>query len=187
MLRTFIFFFAGIFFASLTSCVNDPAKVNSFSKKDTLPLQSATDIDVLYTDSAKLKYHIVAPKGNEYAGASPYTEMPQGVKVEIFGDSGKVDSYLTANYAIHRKREQVMEAKNNVVVLNTKGEMLNTEHLIWDGVKRRLYTNAFVKITTADQVIMGEGMESDERFEDYEIKNVTGTFLLKDEPAEEEK
>jgi LPS export ABC transporter protein LptC len=187
MLRNFAFFPAALFLACFTSCVNDPAKVNSFSKKDTLPLQSATDIDVLYTDSAKLKYHITAPKGNEYAGSNPYTEMPDGVKVEIFGDSAKVDSYLTANYAIHRKREQVMEAKSNVVVRNTKGETLNTEHLIWDGQKRRLYTNAFVKITTADQVIMGEGMESDERFEDYEIKNVTGTFLLKDEPAAEEK
>jgi LPS export ABC transporter protein LptC len=164
--------------AILPSCVNDPAKVKAISKKDTLPQQTATDVDIMYSDSARIKYHITAPRGNEYAGANPYTEMPEGVKVEVFDDSGKVDSYITADYGTYRKRDQVMEAKKNVVVMNTKGEKLNTEHLIWDGVKRKMYTKTFVKITTADQVIMGEGMEADERFEDYEIKNITGTFTL---------
>lgn len=48
--------------------------------------------------------------------------------------------------------------------------------------KRRIKTDAFIKITTSDQIIYGTGLDSDERFEEYEIKNISGTILLKDLP-----
>ena len=163
-----------------SACKTDPEKVKAVTQKQNLPLQTAHDIDVIYTDSAKIKIHLTAPQVEEFNGASPYTEMAKGVRVEFYEEDGTVDSYLTSNYAIRRERDQIMEAKNDVVVINTKGEKLNTEHLIWDGVKRRIYTEAAVKITTADQIIMGTGLESDEMFNNYEIKNITGTFLLKD-------
>lgn len=164
-----------------SNCKTDPEKVKAITRKDNLPLQTAHDIDVVYTDSAKIKIHLTAPQVEEFTGQNQHTVMSKGVRVEFFEDDGKVDSYLTANYAIRREREQLMEAKYDVVVINTKGEKLNTEHLIWDGVKRRIYTEAAVKITTADQIIMGTGLESDEMFNNYEIKNITGTFLLKDD------
>jgi LPS export ABC transporter protein LptC len=173
-------FFAAVFFAFVTACVNDPAKVNSITGKNKLPLVTEHGVDALYTDSAKLKFHITAPQMDEYEGLDPYEEMIKGVKVEIYNDSGSVDSYLTANYAIRRKKENTMEAKNNVVVVNTKGEKLNTEDLIWDGSKRRIHTDARVTITTKDQIIYGTGLDSDERFEEYEIKNISGQFKLKD-------
>jgi LPS export ABC transporter protein LptC len=168
--------------ASLTSCVNDPAVVNSFSKNAKIPLQTVNNVDLLYSDSAKLKVHMTAPVMEEFGGVNPYEEFAQGVKVEFYNDSQTVNSYLTANYAINKKREQIMEAKNDVVVVNIKGEKLNTEHLVWNGKTRRIHTEAGVKITTKDQVIIGTGLDSDERFEEYEIKNITGTFLLKDGP-----
>ncbi len=48
-------------------------------------------------------------------------EMAKGVKVEFYNDSQTVNSYLTANYAINKKHEQIMEAKNDVVVVNISG------------------------------------------------------------------
>lgn len=175
---------AVIFFLAFFSpgCINDPAEVNSFSKDDKLPVLTEQNVDIHYSDSAKLKIHMTAPMMEEFGGANPYEEMLKGVKVEFYDEDEKVNSYLTANYAINRKREQIMEAKNDVVVVNTKGEKLNTEDLIWDGRKRRIHTDAFVKITTKDQVITGTGLDSDERFEEYEIKNITGTIMLKDLP-----
>jgi LPS export ABC transporter protein LptC len=124
---------------------------------------------------------MTAPVMEEFGGINPYEEMPKGVKVEFYDDQKTVNSSLTSNYAINRKREQIMEAKNDVVVVNVKGERLNTEHLIWDGKKRRIRTEAFVTITTKDQVITGTGLESDELFQEYEIKNISGIITLKDE------
>jgi len=45
---------------------------------------------------------------------------------------GEVESELRSNYAISYENSDIMEAKENVVVVNKKGETLNTEHLIWE-------------------------------------------------------
>ena len=74
-----------------------------------------------------------------------------------------------------------MEAKNNVVIVNAEGEQLNTEHLIWDRKKRIIYSNVFVKITTEDEIIMGEGFESNEQFSKYKILKPKGTITKEDE------
>ncbi|HEU4718332.1 MAG TPA: LPS export ABC transporter periplasmic protein LptC [Bacteroidia bacterium] len=177
--KTYLLFaFAGCFL--LHACANDPAKVKAFTRDDRQPVQTAHDVDMLYTDSAKLKIHITSPQVKDFAGSKPYTEMPEGVKVEFFDDAQTVNSYLTSNYAIRKQREQQTEARNDVVVVNIKGEKLNTEKLIWDEAKHRIYTDAFVKITTKDQVLMGNGLDSDESFTNYEIKDITGSFTLKD-------
>ena len=38
----------------------------------------------------------------------------------------------------------------------------------------------FVKITTKDQVIWGDGMEADQDFSEYNIKNVKGEIDIKE-------
>ena len=72
-----------------------------------------------------------------------------------------------------------MVGRRNVRVLNIKCEKLGTEELVWDQQKGRIYTDKFVKITTPDQIITGEGMESDQTFSDWEIMNVSGTINRK--------
>ncbi|HRG51298.1 MAG TPA: LPS export ABC transporter periplasmic protein LptC, partial [Bacteroidia bacterium] len=73
-----------------------------------------------------------------------------------------------------------MEAKRNVVVINVKGEKLNTEHLIWDAVTKKIYTKEFVKITTKDEVLLGEGLTADQDFSKYTILHPTGTIAIND-------
>lgn len=166
------------FIVAFASCKNDPVEVNSITKKDSLPYLTTQHADIIYSDSGKIKSHLKAPLLEDYDGMVPKTICPQGVFVEFYDDSGKVNSSLKADYAERRPKEQIMLAKKDVVVVNIKGEQLNTEKLTWDGKRRKIYTDAFVKITTADQVIMGNGLESDETFTNYEIKDITGTIML---------
>lgn len=175
---------AAFFALSLLACENDLKEVRNFTQNDTLPQQEGFDIDVQYNDSGRIKARLHAPKIEEYAGDKPYTELPEGINLKFYDDSFKVHTSLTARYAIRREREKIMEARNNVVVVNVKGEQLNTEHLVWDGMRRRIYTKAAVKITTADQIIMGKGLDSDETFTDYTIDSVTAVLTLKDEDPE---
>jgi hypothetical protein len=55
---------------------------------------------------------------------------------------------------------------------------LDTEELIWDESRKQIYSNAFVKITTIDEIILGNGMESNETFTDYTIKHITGKIKV---------
>ncbi len=163
------------------SCKNDPGEVNAVTKKDSFALLTTLNVDMMYSDSARLKIHMTAPLVEDFGGYNPKTIFSKGVFVEFYDDSNRVNSSLKADYAERRDKEQIMVAKKDVVVVNIKGEQLNTEKLTWDGKRRKIYTDAFVKITTADQVIMGNGLESDETFTEYEIKDITGTIMLEDQ------
>jgi LPS export ABC transporter protein LptC len=161
-----------------SSCENDLKKVKMFEKKDKkLPDQVIIDAKMIYSDSAEIVAIIVSPRLEYYNNEKPYQEFPKGVKVDIY-EHDSVSSNLKSNYAINFEKERIMEAKSNVIVTNIRGETLNTEHLIWDQNKKKIYSNVFVKITTATQIWMGKGFESDERFDKWELKNPTGNIYI---------
>ena len=65
---------------------------------------------------------------------------------------------------------------DNVVLVNDKGERLETEHLVWSHDSDLVYTTRPVSIETAQGMLRGRGLRSDSHFERYEILNPTGSF-----------
>lgn len=169
---------------TLFACENDIEEVNAISRKEKYPVETADSIEVIYSDSGKILMKITAPLMEHYVGDSSYIELPKGVHVIFFNDSLQPQTELTAEYAINKESESIMEAKRNVVVVNEKGDKLNTEHLIWDKNTRMIRTEEFVKITTADEVIMGNGLEADEHFTKYKIKQINGIISIKENTDE---
>ena len=138
--------------------------------------ESAKSIKILYSDSAEMQFELTAPLLSHYESENPYIEMTKGFHAVFYNERMEVKSKLDAEYGIRYEREQRMEARKNVTVVNEKGEQLNTEHLIWDEQKQIIYTKAFVKITTADEIIYGDGLESNQDFSKYKIMNIKGTI-----------
>ena len=170
---------------SFISCENDIAVVNSITgeAEKRLPDQSNKNAEFLYSDSAIVRAKLTTPQLDHYAGKKPYFELPKGMNVIFYTIEKKEETKLTANYGIgydNGNGLEKMEAKGDVIVINVKGEKLNTEHLTWNAITKKIYTDDFVKITTKDQVIWGDGMEADQDFSDYQIKNVDlmGRFPL---------
>ena len=163
---------------SMISCENDIEKVKMVTTKTKEPSEKAKNMTILYSDSAKVKTKIIAPTMNHFITDEAYLEMPDGINVEFYDDSMNVISHLTANYAIKYEKKDIMEAKSNVIVVNQKGEQLNTEHLIWDDNKQTISSPEFVKITTADEIIFGNGFESNQLFTKYKIFDIKGTISL---------
>ena len=127
LLRTFFLLFC---LPLLLSCENDLDKVKLYSKGKTSPQETAKNIKILYSDSAHLEVVLTAPLLNHYEAENPYIEMPKGFKAVFYNDKLEVKSKLDADYGIRYERDQRMEARKNVTVINEKGEKLNTEHLI---------------------------------------------------------
>ncbi len=179
---TFIYYLLSVAFCLFifSSCENDIDEVNIITAKNNYPVESGKDMEVIYSDSGRIKIKLNAPVMMRYTGEKPYLEMPKGVKVLFYDDTMNVNSHLSANYAISREKEEIMEARNNVVVVNEKGEQLNTEHLVWDKKQATIHTKEFVKITTADEIIYGNGLESNQSFTKYKIKDIKGTINLKE-------
>jgi LPS export ABC transporter protein LptC len=167
-----------LLFFGLVSCENDLEKVKLYSKGDLAPSESARNIKILYSDSARVQVEMTAPVLNHFETENPYVEMPDGLVATFFNDSLEVKSRLRADYGIRYERDQKMEARKNVKLVNQKGETLDTEHLIWDERKEKLFGDEFVKITTKDEIIYGNGFEANQDFSKYKIFNIKGTISL---------
>ncbi|MCX6270984.1 MAG: LPS export ABC transporter periplasmic protein LptC, partial [Bacteroidetes bacterium] len=180
--HTFTFLFlTGLLISScfFLSCENDIQKISRIMYADTLPVESAKDIEVLYSDSAEVMIWMISPRLDRYAGSEPYTDFPKGVKVVFYDKGLKEKSLLTCNSARIFERTKIMEGRGKVEIVNRqKLEKLNTEHLVWDERKRKIYSNEFVKITTRDRILYGQGFESDQSFDNWSITKPTGSFSI---------
>ena len=87
---------------------------------------------------------------------------------------------LEADYAIRYEETQLTIIRKDVVVINEDGEQLNTEELIWDPIKKIIYSDQFVRIRTADEILFGTGFEADQEFTRYKILNPEGTLNIRD-------
>ena len=169
-------------FGILCSCENDVQEVASLTQNKNEPNSKGKNVSLIYSEKSDVKVKVAAPLMEEYGvDADKYMEMKEGIKVIFFDSLQNISSTLTAKYAIHHVGDRIMEAKNDVVVVNEKGEKLNTEHLIWNEDSAKIYSDKFVKITTEDEIIMGEGMEANQDFSKWKIFKIKGTINVKEE------
>lgn len=170
-----------LFSVLLVSCSKDAEKLKKVKSINANPgVERATDVVLTYTDSGFLKAKVISPLMERYPQKTePYMEMKKGVKGKFYNRSGKVESSLRANYAISYEVRKIIEVRNNVHVVNSIGEELETEKLIWDQRQEKIYTDNFIKIKTADEILYGTGFESDQNFTRYRIKNLQGTLSVK--------
>ena len=161
------------------SCENDNAEISRVTATVNDPVEEIKMLETLYSDSGIVKVKVTAASMSKKRRPKPITEMPRGMLIEFYNPNRQVTSKLSAKYAIHYEFEHRWEAKNDVEVVNEKGETLNTEKLIWDERKELLSSDQFVKITTPEEIIMGKGFEANQDFSRYKIFNVTGRITIK--------
>lgn len=175
---------AGLFFAAmLPSCKNDVQTVLSLDVVDTLPEMTARDVQIMYSEKAMIRIKLESPLLVNKTEEENLLLFPEGFIVYFYDSAMNVQSTITADYGISYEKKKLMEARHNVVVENLeKGEKLNTEELFWDREKQLIYSNKFVKLTTGEQVITGDGLTSEEPFDEIFITNPKGLLEIKEEP-----
>ena len=175
---------SGILFWSvllLVSCKNTNEEIENLTGTSKAhQLDKATDVTMYYSDKGQLKAVIFAKEFLRNEAAKPaYADIKKGLKVEFYNDSLKIESTLTAKSARIYEVEGNVIVRENVVVVNKKGEQLNTEELVWNQKLDKFYTDKKVTITTApNQVMYGEGLEANADFSWYKIKNLRGNIAV---------
>jgi LPS export ABC transporter protein LptC len=135
----------------------------------------ADSVEILYSDSAVVRVRIKAPILYNYSDAkNPRREFPNGILVEFFDENKNIQSRLTAKRAVQYDKTNKFVVEDNVVVRSIKNETIETEGLVWDESTQRVYSDRFITITTATEVIKGYGFESDYNFQNWELKKVSG-------------
>lgn len=170
------------FLILLVSCAKPIESADVIAAQNDLGVEVGTDVIMDIFNYGKLKVKITAPKSYRYFNDEVRTEFPDGVLFRTYNADGKEESSLAAGKAVaYEKNGQIssMYATKDVQVVNVSGEKLNTEKLNWDKTQGRIYTDAFVKISTQDEIIFGKGLDSNQDFTEYSIGKITGRINVK--------
>jgi LPS export ABC transporter protein LptC len=171
-----------LYIALLPACKNDVQKVLSLDISDTMPELTAKDIEIYYSEKARVQIKLVSPYLVNKMEDEPLLIFPDGFTVYFYDSAMNVQSTITADYGVSYEKKKIMEARHNVVVENMeKGEKLNTEELFWDRGKQLIYSNKFVRLTTGEQVLTGDGLNSEEPFDVLIILNPKGPIEIKED------
>lgn len=169
----------------IVGCENDIAAVNELFRAFEPGVEIATEIDMLYSDSALVRVRVQGPTLVRHLDKlKPHDEFPEGLHVDFMEDDGSISSTLDAEHGDRFTREKKVIVRDNVVLRNTKGEILETNELIWDELKGEVYTERFVRITKPDEIILAYGFRANQSFTEYELRKVVAK-LKADEFQEE--
>ena len=171
------FFLVAVLFLSCQN--NNVDKIRSFSHPPGAPEIKATNIEVLYSDSAVVRFKLNAPKLKIFEDEDePYKEFPEGLKIEKFNENHVTTSSIRADYGKNFEKKELWELRQNVVAVTENGDSLKTDVLFWDEKKDLIYSDQFVKFIQKEQIITGIGFESDLQMKKWHIENVKGTVVI---------
>ena len=161
------------------SCIkNDEEEINKVTKKE-VPTEVGIGVEIVYTDSSKLKATLNTPKMIRYlSDTNPTIVMPNGLTSFFYDGNENKDAMLKANYGIRYIYKNITFVRGNVIVVNQKNDTLFADELYWMQGKKRIETKKFVKVKTAKEIILADGFESDQTFSNYKFYKVRATIAL---------
>jgi LPS export ABC transporter protein LptC len=183
-----IFFKIGIVLAIVAStifvsCKNDIEKVNLLTSRSNMPAFSVYGFETAYSDSGRIMIELKAKEMSRYEGKNlKYDEYRYGLSVRFFDDLGSVSATLRCSYARFLIEKELWEIKSDVEIDNiSRNEKINTELLYWDMTRELVYSDKFVRITTEDEILTGDGFESNQDFSEWKILKPAGVISIKDQ------
>ena len=160
------------------SCNNSLKQVNKIGISENEPVGEAENINLKYTDSGRVKSILISPEMLDYSNRSyPYKEFPKGIDLELFDDENKRSNIL-ADYAIIYDQTNLIDLQGHVKLVTSDKDTLFAEQLYYDNSKGWLFTNKPVTYRTGLDLIHGNGFDSNSKFTNAEVLEVTGIVTL---------
>lgn len=141
------------------------------------PVNTAININLVQSDSAIVRSQIKAAKQLEYENGN--LEFPDGIDIQFFDVEGNVTTTMKANKGYYLREDNLYKGVGDVQVENMeKDQSLKAEEIFWDPNKKKIYTEKFVTVRDGQTLFNGTGMEADESFSNYQLKNIRDSRTL---------
>jgi len=169
----------------LSACENDLKKVQQLSANQlNMDVDTIHGVDIIFSDSAKVKFRILSPLLLQYQGKKPYNLMPKTVNAIIFEDMVQTGS-ITADTGIQSDVDKKIQFRKNVVAKNDKGDTYKSDELIWDQSTKTVYSTKMVQITSANGDVTNiNSFVSDDKMQHWTGKQTTATLTVTDAPTQ---
>ncbi len=170
-----------LLFFFLASCGGEKLSPEDFVPYEG-PVSIVKDLALTYSDSAKIVIRLNAPVQYEYLNND--REFPEGVGLVFYNDEEEPETTLNSNYAKVDGSTGIYVVRGNVVIVNLEDKRrLQTEELFWNPKTKKIFTDKNVIIDKDGRRLMGKGLEAEEDFSTYQIKNLTGILPIEDDEA----
>jgi LPS export ABC transporter protein LptC len=170
---------------SISSCENDLNKINEISaKQSSNPVQQTTGVDVIYSDSARVKLRMLAPLllqlDDPKKPERDYDLMPKGIKIIFYdGITLKETGSIMADTGINHSKAKIIEFHKNVIAKNAQGDTFRSDELYWDQNKKIMYSNKPVVVNTAaGDIVTGKTFTSDDKLTNPKFTNSNGSSVF---------
>ncbi|OOG70700.1 LPS export ABC transporter periplasmic protein LptC [Algoriphagus sp. A40] len=162
----------GSFFFSCRESV-DPEALKVYDG----PINSATKIFIIHSDSAIVRSEITAARQLEFQNGN--LEFPEGIEIKFFTEDGILETTMVADRGYFLKNDNLYRGEGNVQIKNLlKDQRLQTEEIFWNQAQKKIYTEKFVTIQEKQTLFNGTGMEADDSFSNYKLKKVRDSRTL---------
>lgn len=162
------------------SCKDNFKEVQKIGISENEPIGVDFNINFKYTDSGRVTANLISAKTLDYSNRDfPFREFTDGVTLYIY-DKEDNKNTIVADYAIIYNDTDLIEMQDNVVITTHDDKVLKTDQLFYDQKKEWLYTNKPVSFKTETDIINGNGFDSNSKFTNAEVLEVTGIITLED-------
>lgn len=166
----YLFSFLLIF---LFHCTEERKEMSDNDAGKLINKEVLNDVNVIYSDSAKIKIRIVATKMIRYTETGQEKEeFPDGFQAFFYDDQQQLVNTLASKYAMRVRSEGKTYMKDSVVFTSINQEVLKTSELIWNETLGHISTDKFVRIIRKDEMLQGYGFETDQNFRSGTIKSI---------------
>ncbi len=185
---SFIFLFCLI--CVLAGCHKEEEQKQNSEEIDlsTIPGMVTHDVSMLVSDSGKIKYNAIAPVWYRYDldKKNPYQYFPEGLVLNQIDQQKNIVGHIQADTAYNYENTDLWHLINNVKIYNVQGERFTTNDLYWDARNHKVYSDSFIHIERNYDILEGYGFTSNDNFTEYEVRQTTGIFEVKEEERQKE-
>ncbi|WP_345170547.1 LPS export ABC transporter periplasmic protein LptC [Algibacter aquimarinus] len=176
-----IIFIVTVFIVTMFfSCNNNYQKVQQMGISENEPIGVAEHINLKYTDSGRVTANLLSAKMLDYSNRDfPYNEFTEGVTLYLFDRENKKNT-VVSDYAISYDKTNLIDLQGNVKIITHTNDTLFAEQLYYDNKKEWIYTNLPVRFRQGNDMIYGNGFDSNKNFTNAEVLEVTGVITLEE-------
>ena len=168
----------------ITACVDTSSTAKKIVEVRQLPVGTANNIRMVYTDSARIQAILTAPKHIDYTNLSfQYSLFPEGLKV-VFYDLEGNESELSADYGTLYNSTKLIDLKGNVELLSSSGGILKTNQLFWDADAEWMFTEEPFTFQDDDYDFEAIRLDADKEFTKFQTGKLLGTIKVTEEPTD---
>ncbi len=168
---------AALLLIALGGCSSDKSNTSALTDDDSLfrPDSEVIGARIYLYDRGRVTSEIYSDKILKFEQRD--STAAYKLDIDILDSLGNVSTHVVGDSGFIRETKGQVNIFGNVVVTTDDSTVLETEYLWWDSNTDRIKTDAFVRITSGDDVITGWGLDADNRLKDFKIlSQVSGTI-----------